>query len=261
MDSEQQQGGIIRVRKDRDNPYAQIRRATLEDEPLSWEARGVLGYLLCKPDDWQLRVNDLINRGPGGRERMYRILKELEINGYIRRVCEQGANGKFVWFTEVYEAPQVQESDLPYTENPYTVKPLTEKPQHTNNEASLITNLERETPAPVATQERPVTPVPKKQRKPPAVETPLPADFTVTADMVAWAKERGIPPAIIARETEKFKDGALARGRTYKDWPAAWRMWMQRIDDFPSTNGNGKHEPPPQRAGRNLADLLNRSAS
>jgi hypothetical protein len=124
-----------------------------------------------------------------------------------------------------------------------------------------ITPESESAPAPVATQERPVTPVPKKQRKPPAVETPLPADFTVTADMIAWAKERGIPPAIIARETEKFKDGALARGRTYKDWPAAWRMWMQRIDDFPSNNGNGKHEPLPQRAGRNLADLLNRSAS
>jgi hypothetical protein len=98
-------------------------------------------------------------------------------------------------------------------------------------------------PAPVATQERPVTPVPKKQRKPPAVETPLPADFTVTADMLTWAKERGIPPVIITRETEKFINTATAKGYVYKNWVAAWRTWMLRIEDFSPNNGNGRHEP------------------
>ena len=34
-------------------------RKSIEDERLSWAARGLLGYLLSKPDDWKVLVNDL----------------------------------------------------------------------------------------------------------------------------------------------------------------------------------------------------------
>jgi hypothetical protein len=104
-------------------------------------------------------------------------------------------------------------------------------------------NIDISSEKPAATQERPVNPVPKKPARAPAVETPLPADFTVTADMLTWAKERGIPPVIITRETEKFINTATAKGYVYKNWVAAWRTWMLRIEDFSPNNGNGRHEP------------------
>jgi hypothetical protein len=50
--------GIIRV-EHRRHPYVVIDRRPPEDERQSWAARGLLGYLLAKPDDWQLRVSDL----------------------------------------------------------------------------------------------------------------------------------------------------------------------------------------------------------
>lgn len=58
--------------------------------------------------------------------------------------------------------------------------------------------------------------------------TRLPVDFTVTPEMVAWARER-CPGVDGRRETEKFenywrsKTGAQA---TKLDWPATWRNWM-----------------------------------
>ena len=58
--------GIVRVGHRR-HPYVVIDRRPLEDERLSWAARGLLGYLLAKPDDWQLRVSDLCRRTLQGR--------------------------------------------------------------------------------------------------------------------------------------------------------------------------------------------------
>ena len=67
---------IIRV-KHRCAPFVVIDRRMLEDERLTWAARGVPGYLLAKPDDWQLRITDLQRRGNLGRDALRRILQHL----------------------------------------------------------------------------------------------------------------------------------------------------------------------------------------
>lgn len=98
---------IIRVSKGKENPFVMINKLTLTDSALTWEARGVLAYLLSKPDDWQVRVWDLVRQGPGGRQRMQRILKELETTGYMKRRRLRNGNGTFYWETTVYERPTI----------------------------------------------------------------------------------------------------------------------------------------------------------
>ena len=80
--------GIIRVGHRR-SPYVVIDRRPLEDAQLSWAARGLLGYLLAKPDDWQVRVSDLCRRGDLGRDGIHRVLQQLQDFGY--KQGEQGA--------------------------------------------------------------------------------------------------------------------------------------------------------------------------
>lgn len=103
---------IIRVSKGKENPFVMINKRTLTDSTLTWEARGVLAYLLSKPNDWQVRVGDLIRQGPGGRQRMQRILKELETQGYIQRCRLRNGNGTFHWETTVYERPTTEQSTI-----------------------------------------------------------------------------------------------------------------------------------------------------
>jgi hypothetical protein len=76
--------GIVRV-EHRRHPYVVIDRRPLEDQRLSWAARGLLGYLLAKPDDWQLRVSDLCRRGDLGRDGVHSLLQQFQDFGYIRR--------------------------------------------------------------------------------------------------------------------------------------------------------------------------------
>ena len=67
---------IIRVKKDKN--YFAASNVPFNDKRLSWEARGVMGYLLSKPDNWQVRFDDLVNQGDAKRFKLRRILRNLK---------------------------------------------------------------------------------------------------------------------------------------------------------------------------------------
>jgi len=58
----------------------------LKDDRLSYEALGVLCYLLSRPRNWNVVTRQLCARSKGGgRDRMRRILNELIDAGYVYR--------------------------------------------------------------------------------------------------------------------------------------------------------------------------------
>ena len=106
------------------SPFAVIDRRLLEDSRLSWAARGVLGYLFAKPDDWTLNVEDLRRRGDLGRDALYKILKQLQSVGYVRREFTRDANGRVTGVVyAVFEVPEA-----PFPEKPDTARPETAEP-------------------------------------------------------------------------------------------------------------------------------------
>jgi hypothetical protein len=112
----------IRIKRNlhgKENPYFMMTRATAQDRELSWEARGVLCYLLSKPDDWKLQPTDLEQGCAKGR--VYRILDELIETGYIERVQQRDENTGQIrsWDYLVYESPlpRFPEVGLPEVEN------------------------------------------------------------------------------------------------------------------------------------------------
>ena len=134
---------IIRTNK-RENPYVMIDKYGLNDERLSWKAKGLLAYLLSKPDDWQVYERDLIKRATDGRDAVRSTLRELESFGYLSRRQIRGENGSFGHMEYiVYERPFEEENTVngksvhgenPLTENPSTGFPSTGNPTHTNKE-------------------------------------------------------------------------------------------------------------------------------
>lgn len=59
---------------------------------------------------------------------------------------------------------------------------------------------------------------------------PLPADFEITPEMLAWARSEA-PGVLLSAETAKFRDYWVAQGgqRGRKtDWVATWRNWMRK---------------------------------
>jgi hypothetical protein len=119
-----QEDSVIRVHHDESNPYFIMVRSSAQDSRLSFEARGVLTYLLSKPNDWQVSPADIQREGGIGREKCAGILKELEDLGYI--VVDRNTKN-----------PDGTFSGNRYTvyEKPYTVQPLTVKPTLHNTES------------------------------------------------------------------------------------------------------------------------------
>jgi len=71
------------------------------DETLSWEARGLLAYLLAKPHDWEIQMDDLVQAAPSTEDTLHRIMAELEEHGYARREKKRQYDGSFQWVTEI----------------------------------------------------------------------------------------------------------------------------------------------------------------
>lgn len=108
---------IIRVVHNQD--YFVVSRHTAQDSKLSFEARGVLFYLLSKPNDWEISVANLMTEGDIGRDKTYKILRELTDAHYLIRDKKKDAKtGQWVW--ENYQLFERPYPDLPDTDSPYT---------------------------------------------------------------------------------------------------------------------------------------------
>ena len=72
---------ITIIRNRRRSRFVSIDQKAVDDERLSWAARGLLHYLLARPDDWKVLVKDLQRRGDLKRDGIYGLLKELRNTG------------------------------------------------------------------------------------------------------------------------------------------------------------------------------------
>ena len=94
------------IRTPNRDKFTIISNVPLNDERLSWKARGLLAYLLSKPDSWAVVVADLVKRSPDGRASVLTGLVELEKLGYIKRSSKRGDAWRFDGIdAEVFEEP------------------------------------------------------------------------------------------------------------------------------------------------------------
>lgn len=109
--------------------YAQIPNSTLRDDRLSFEARGVLAMILSLPDDWSINVAWICKQSPSaGRDKVTRILKELQDFGYMVKRVKQNEDGKLAgvdWDVHCYPVQ---------LENRTTGNPLSGKSDTTKKE-------------------------------------------------------------------------------------------------------------------------------
>lgn len=98
------------LRKPKIREFTQIDNAVLQNERLSWKARGILGYLLSKPEGWEVRISDLLAASrKDGKDSLRNGLKELEFEGFLEWTQARGAGGKFESVLDIYEQPLPEE--------------------------------------------------------------------------------------------------------------------------------------------------------
>ncbi len=84
-----------------------LSNAVINDERLSFRARGILTWLLSKPDDWHTRSESIAAQSPPreGRDAVRSALRELAELGYLVREKIQNERGQWSTIQTVYEEP------------------------------------------------------------------------------------------------------------------------------------------------------------
>lgn len=97
---------IFRLRKVERPRYTVISNEPLDDPRLSWGAKGLLSYMLSKPDDWEFRRGEILKDSSDKEPTLRKLIKELKECGYLKIECHRDAQGHiFEWITYVYERP------------------------------------------------------------------------------------------------------------------------------------------------------------
>lgn len=204
------------VRSTRIDNYTKVGNEIFADDRISFRAKGVLMYLLSKPDSWKVSERQLAAVGDEGVTAIRAALKELERAGYIQRCRRQGANGRFEWESVVFDEPQAvqlePEEGAPCSENlsmgepPCLGFPCVEKPCTENHPmetcAVVITigtitdqvrttddDCARDLPAPPPPAVSSSSPAPVERIKLPAAAVAAliqPQDPAYLAAKVAW---------------------------------------------------------------------------
>lgn len=132
MSEDKRLNEVIRVQK-RTNNFVMMDKGFLEDVRLSYKAKGILAYLLSKPDNWKVVVGNLVNYSKDGKASVYAGLKELSEFGYYKKIPIRDDKGHFVrWESTVYECPYPL-TDFRQVGNPKMDCPEMGNQEHNNN--------------------------------------------------------------------------------------------------------------------------------
>ncbi len=85
----------------------QVDKTFVEDNNLKWASKGLMVYLLSRPDDWSINQKDLINRSSDGETAVRTALLDLMANGYVHYYAQRNPDGTVAeWIYEVFESPE-----------------------------------------------------------------------------------------------------------------------------------------------------------
>lgn len=261
------------IRSNRQTNYTVIDNRVFADHQLSFAAMGLLGYLLSKPDNWQVSVNQLIGTTEGTekqskRDAVLKMLDELKAKGFVQ--MKRKAEGGVDYI--VFDSPQIQNGEIPLRENPTVGNshngkiPLRENPavlintEDLSNKSGLDkqnihASAAADAPAPI--EPEPPKPDKPKKRKPSAARIELEAyrllgehgiDGQLAQDYIALRKSHRAPitqTALRGIEREANNAGLSLEQALTICCERGWRGF--RAEWLHSDRGNHPAQPKPNR--------------
>ena len=133
------------IRTKREHNYTIVSNKVYDKNQLSWQAMGLLGYLLTKPDNWQVMVAELVNvtkdtKKPTGREGIYNIINELKEKGFISVRKNSDGSTDYTVYDEPFQNPNQAEPNQgkPNQAEPNQGKPNQAEPTLVNTEYKQV---------------------------------------------------------------------------------------------------------------------------
>ncbi|MGK8294044.1 conserved phage C-terminal domain-containing protein [Staphylococcus arlettae] len=120
-----------------DGDFVLVHKKFIYDPKLSARSKGVLLYLLSRPNDWQIYTSEIQKHMTDGIKSVNSAVKELMGAGYIKRTLKRSEKGTFKGYEYlVYEIP----TEMPFAENGQTENGLAENGQTENRQRHTTNN-------------------------------------------------------------------------------------------------------------------------
>lgn len=103
-------------------------REAAQDDRLTLEARGLFALMVSLPENWEYTVSGLAIKAGCGKDKVRRLLRELQTVGYLAREQGHDAGGKFASNVYVLQDEAPLSGNAVNGENRQRQIPLTEKP-------------------------------------------------------------------------------------------------------------------------------------
>ena len=129
--------------------FTTIDNGYLNDEELSFKAKGILTYLLSLPDDWVVHIEHIVTKSKDGISSFRTGLSELIDKGYLKRYPVKEDGVIIRWETEINESLDIDSNSLLgenlEVEKQSLLNTNKIKTYNTNNliDKSLLTKLDR----------------------------------------------------------------------------------------------------------------------
>lgn len=127
----------------RQKPFTMVDNELINDEKLSWAAKGLLIYLVSKPDNWKVYKADIVKHATNSKDSVSGIFKELRNTGYMTLTRFINERGQVIsWSYDFYEEPLT--TPIP---NYITEKVETEAPARKESVATTEPSTKKENTA------------------------------------------------------------------------------------------------------------------
>ena len=197
---------IIRIYKQKN--FSIISNHHLNDAKLSFKSKGILTYLLSKPDDWVVRTRQLARTSRDGRDAIYSGIKELVNAGYIIKQQVRNAAGQMAGLEYIVNENPVNKGLPPGPDNPYSENTEllnTDKRLKTENDVRSSLQGDKNTPPPPPTPAKDKKPI---QSPPPGAHTAQTTDIEkaiIALSLLIPAEMR--KPSVIAKIAQAVESG------------------------------------------------------
>ncbi|EGR1048490.1 hypothetical protein NMR69_002872 [Vibrio cholerae] len=211
------------IRRAQGQEFTVLPNGTIRDTRLSLDALGLLVKLISRPPNWEVRPYQLQQECSIGRDKLRRLLAELENTGYLVRIKSRRSDGTWDWVSEVHQEAQTTtngNSGHGATMDVFSVdgsavngSPVAGKPGDLKKKDLKNTESQK-------TDTRESSPAPQFSRR----------DLVITDEMRNWAAS--VTPLVnIEWESQIFVDhptGQSQRFNSSESLLGAWRTWMMR---------------------------------
>ena len=129
------------IRTPKEDNFTRVDNILVNDKNLSLKAKGIMLYILSKPDDWKVYIKEITKNNKDGIDSVRSGINELLLLKYIQREKRRGEDGTYAWEYIISENPynttnqstlDYPDMDYPGMENPTILTTDSTKTNSTN---------------------------------------------------------------------------------------------------------------------------------